>query len=367
MIERMWDYHEKIDTVSTSQEAKTWTERSRDSKLNEILRKLDKEVREQSENTKLKILQKLQNLLIRWEYSQFQKEIWVTNCNWKLWIETLNSFDSYLDSRRQWYTPIISDSRKKVEEDKDKKEAEDLLNSIEHGETPSSSSQVRQNSWVSMETLRTDTISKDLILKEWPSLNILWKKLEFDLTSKLSFIKPHLDDLNQLPTQSLLKLKKTVKSICISDKTVTSWKSNQSLLWVSPRGYTNGWNWRYVWGCFRGWTVYAWRYMRPDWRYYNYEEVCGDNKEGTNSLILHEIWHAFDEKYEVSTRPSFKNFHKRFYNKIWSYFQQWGPWWSAGCSEFFAESSAEFHKWWKEKFTKYYSQDFYDYMKGILC
>jgi len=95
MAERMWDYYEN-NNVSVSQEAKNWTERSKESKLNEILHKLNDEEKKKPNNDKLKKIQKLQNILIKWEYSQFQKEIWMTNCNWKLWGKTLEMFENFL-------------------------------------------------------------------------------------------------------------------------------------------------------------------------------------------------------------------------------------------------------------------------------
>ena len=378
MVEKMWDYHENSDNISTSQEAKNWTERSKDSKLNGILHKLNDEEKKRPSNDKLKEIQKLQNLLIRWEYSQFQKKIWLTNYDWRLWGETLDKLEKFLaSSHHQEYIPKTNNSKWETEQRKDEAEAEEKLSRYINGDKTSNISLDRKTPWIkpmaqdagpTLLSLWNDRQSiEQWIFHERPRLWILWKKLHFDWTSKFNFVKPHLDDLNQLSSKSLSKIKSAVKGICISDKTITSRNTNRHLIWVTPRGYPEGMDWSHVWGCYGNWFVYAWRNMKQDWSYYKHEDIYNDSREWTDSLVLHEIWHAIDEKYDVSTRPSFKNYHKQFYDRIWSYFRQWWPWWTAWCSEFFAEASAEFHKRWKEKFTKYYNEDFYNYMEDVLC
>ena len=101
MVEKMWDYHENSDNISTSQEAKNWNERSKNSKLNEILQKLDKEIRWQTKINKSKKAQKLHTMLVLWKYKDFQKEIWMTNCDWKLWGETFDNLKNYLENLNQ--------------------------------------------------------------------------------------------------------------------------------------------------------------------------------------------------------------------------------------------------------------------------
>lgn len=378
MPEKLWN--PSIDTEWTPQVARIWTETSPKSRLKDINNKLNSLEWDKVNN--------LKSLIQRREYVKFQKEIWLTHqkdLDWKLWGISFDMLELYLkkldqikeneESTRQDLSSLeasITQPQETIQDNTqlDENNAADLADNTPWNTVTNWTDRLpSQDGGVTLASLGNGRQSAEQsIFNEWPNLWILWKKLQFDWTSKFDFVKPHLDDLNQLSTQSLLKLKKTVKGICISDKTVTSRKQNESLLKIDPRWYgENSGGWKYVWGCFRGGVVFAWRNMRRDWSYYNYDEIYNNNKEGTDSLILHEIWHAFDEKYEVSTRPSFQNFHKRFYNKIWSYFQQWWPWWTAWCSEFFAEASAEFHKWWEEWFTKYYSKDFYDYMKQILC
>ena len=377
MPEKLWN--RSVDTEWTPQVARIWTETSPKSRLNDIKNKLN--------STKWDKANNLKNLIQKREYVKFQKEIWLTrqkDLDWKLWGISFDMLEVYLkkldqikeneESTRHELSSLeepISQTQENIRDNNtqiDWNNVTDLTdNTTWNTITDWTDRLSTQDDGVTLASLGNGRQSAEQwIFNEWPNLWILWKKLHFDLTSKFNFVKPHLDDLNQLPTHALSKIKNTVKGICISDKTITSRNTNRSLLWVAPRWYTNGKDWSYVWGCYRAWFVYAWRSMTLNWSYYNYNQECNNNIESTDSMVLHEIWHAFDEKYEISTRPSFKAFHKRFYNKIWSYFQQWWPWWTAWCSEFFAEASAEFHKRWEEWFTKYYSQDFYDYMKDIL-
>ena len=365
MVEKMWDYHERSSTISTSQEAKKWNERSNDSKLNEILHRLDKEIRWQSESNKSKKAQKLHTMVILWKYEDFQKEIWMTNCDWKLWGETFDNLKNYLENVNQ-----LESNEKNTNHELNKlslsitkpQNVQESLNSKYNNNKLSP-----QYGGLTLSSLGNNEQSRERwIFNERPKLWVLWNKLRFDFSSKIDSIKPHLDDLNQLSNKTLSKISKTVNYICISDKTITNWSTNSDLLWVTPRWYTGGKDWSYVWGCFRNWIVYAWLSKRLNWKYYNYKEECSNRLDATDSIILHEIWHAFDSKNKFSKSSIFKSFHRKFYNRLWSYFQQWWPWWDAWCSEFFAEATAEFNKWWKEGFTKYYSQDFYNYMSKIL-
>lgn len=380
MVENLWS--RSVDTEWTPQVARIWTETSPKSRLNDINNRLNSLSWEKVDN--------LKDLIKKREYVKFQKEIWLKEkkyLDWKLWGISFDMLENYLkklDRVREnesstshnlsSFRDHIIQPQETTQNNSDQtntnntanltNNAQTNLNNVMNGINRFST----QDGGVTLASLGNGRQSAEQwIFNEWPNLWILWKKLHFDLTSKFNFVKPHLDDLNQLSAPALSKIKNTVKGICISDKTITSRNTNRSLLWVTPRWYSNGKDWSYVWGCYRGWFVYAWRSRALNGTYYDYNQECSNNKESTDSMVLHEIWHAFDEKYGVSSRPSFKAFHKRFFNKIWSYFQQWWPWWTAWCSEFFAEASAEFHKWWEEWFTKYYSKDFYDYMKDILC
>ena len=186
MVESMWTYYENTDNISTPQEAKTWTEKSKDSKLNEILHKLNDEEKKKPDNDKLKKIQKLQNLLKKWEYSQYQKEIWLTNCEWKLWGETLDKLEKFLTlSHHKEYVPTTNNSKWEAEQRKDEAEAEERLSRYINGDGTSNGSLDRETPWTNTATERTDVFSKELILKERPILNVLWKKLKFDPTSKL--------------------------------------------------------------------------------------------------------------------------------------------------------------------------------------
>ena len=378
MLERDFNNNNKLITLES---AKNRTERSPKSKLNQIKTKLN--------SAKSNEAKKLNDLVNKREYRQFQKEIWINTkkwLDWKLWGISLKYLENYLSKIDQtetskkdfnqeledlWYSirnpkQDVTDTRQS-----DWNTAKDWTNIPTHIDWNDSKDLVdnipTRNNEVTLASLRNGSQSaKEWIFHEWPKLWALWSKLQFDWTSKINFVKPHLDELNQLSTQILSKINNTVKYICISDKTITNWSTNEDLLWVTPRWYTNGMDYSYVWGCYRDWVVYAWRGMSLDWSYYDYKTTYGREK-ACDSQILHEIWHAFDDKYHLSTSTEFQNFHKSFYEKIWTYFQQGWPWWAAWCSEFFAEASAEFYKWWKESFTKYYSQDFYDYMEKILC
>jgi hypothetical protein len=101
MVEKIWDHRETVDTASTSQEAKIWNETSKDSKLNEILHKLDDESKTKTTNNKSKLVQKWHTMILVWKYKEFQKEIWMTNCNGKLWSETFDTLKNYLESLDQ--------------------------------------------------------------------------------------------------------------------------------------------------------------------------------------------------------------------------------------------------------------------------
>ena len=111
MAERMWDYYEGTSNTSVSLEVKNWNERSKDSKLNAILHKLNDEEKKKPNSDKSKKIQKLQNLLIKWEYIQFQKEIWMTNCNWKLWEESFEMLKNFLEKLNQIETSQQSTSQ----------------------------------------------------------------------------------------------------------------------------------------------------------------------------------------------------------------------------------------------------------------
>ena len=229
---------------------------------------------------------------------------------------------------------------------------------------------VGQNQWQSFSfenTLNTLDNSgnvhdrlKQNILKQYPKLNTIWEQLCVDGYSKLENIRPFLVDLASLPEETLNKVKMYNNLICISDRPVTIRSTNKDLRWT-PRGWSKWSSRNNVWWIYRREqkTLYIWR-SNVNWRLIAQE-----------STTLHELWHMFD--YEsmwwdeiVSQTAKFKNFHKLFYDKLTSYYQQWGPWWKTWCKEFFAELCYEFFKWGKENFSKYYNQDLYDYMKTIL-
>ena len=362
-MERMWY---DFDSELTSQIARLWTETSPSSRLKDINNMLNSFSWNEVDN--------LKDLIKKREYKKFQKEIWLKSkkdLDWKLWKWTFEALENYLK------TLEIENSRQDVGQQLD-----NIKFSLTKPEVTNQNNTVSQVNWSRTQnwinedlTQNGDTLLsfgnnkqsiEQWIFHKWPRLWIIWNKLKFDFNSKIDFVKPHLDDLSQLSSQTLSKIWQAVNYICISDKTITNWSTNKDLLWVAPRGYTGKKDWSYVWGCFRNWIVYAWRSKALNWRYYNYKEECSSRLNATDSIILHEIWHAFDGKYSLSTTPMFKSFHRKFYNRLWSYFQQWWPWWTAWCSEFFAEATAEFHKWWKEGFTRYYDQDFYNYMREIL-
>lgn len=203
---------------------------------------------------------------------------------------------------------------------------------------------------------------KNDILKKYPKLNTLNTQLYLDWYSKLENIKPFLEDLANLPQTTLEKIKKYKNRICISDRPVTARSTNNDLTWT-PRWRDEWYTRDNVWWIYRNKqkTVYIWR-SKINWQYITWE-----------STAIHELWHMFDYEsssrffwYKKSQTKEFKNFHKLFYNKLASYFQQDWPWWEAWCSEFFAEACYQIFERWEQKFTNYYSTELCNYMKKIL-
>ena len=197
------------------------------------------------------------------------------------------------------------------------------------------------------------------VFSKYPRLLYLKNQLFFDQYSNIKNIEPMLHDLSTLPNKTLEKIKKYNNKICISDRSVTIRLSNKDLKW-SPRGWPPWSSRADCWWVYRSdqKILYVWR-DRVNWNYY-YQDLT----------MLHEMWHMFDYCANQLTRPSqtkeFKKFHKQFYNKLRSYFQQGWPWWKVWCEEFFAEACYEFFRRWENKFVKYYNQDLYNYMKQYL-
>lgn len=201
-----------------------------------------------------------------------------------------------------------------------------------------------------IEEARRDQRIIDNVIKKYPRLNMLSEQLVIkDYVSA----KEHIEDLNLLPDEILERIAKTDIIMFLWKGTVTEWGHFYDLRWVQPRGRKD-WETRDVvpWLC-RGNEVVAW--VGRHW---------------SISIILHELSHSIDNRFawsqfRLSHTEQFKSFHEQFYHKLWSYLQQGWPWWYAWCEELFAESFAQFYKYWEKKFVKIYSQEFANYMKSL--
>lgn len=200
---------------------------------------------------------------------------------------------------------------------------------------------------------------KNEILKDYPKLKIIKENLTIDWYSKFENMKHHFDDLNLLPNSVLQKISNMtpIPYICITDRPpVTAW--GLGFTWT-PKWYPSDATWSNVEWFLYNWNIYIWRALNQYWTDYAL-------LNGSAHTILHEIWHLFDEKNLYSQSTKFKDFHKKFYNKLDSYFQQWWPGWPKWCSEFFAECSSLFFYWKKSVFVSMYNKEFYDYMAECL-
>ncbi len=198
-----------------------------------------------------------------------------------------------------------------------------------------------------VEWLKDQSTIKDVII-EYPRLWVISENLVIR-NFEQKIVKEHLDDLNLLSDKTLKKIWKSEIVIFLSNQTFTGREDNIKFKWVQPRWWDK-WNTRDSVAWASKWNrVYSW-----------------EGRHGSKSLVLHELWHSIDNIFNITNSPKFKEFHKRFYNNLTSYFQQNGPWWYAWCQEFRAESIAQFYKYWEKKFTKIYDQEFTDYIKANI-
>lgn len=108
MTERLWFHLEtsskRSNVLQTSETAKNWTERSPKSRLRQINTKLNSAPWNEAKE--------LRNLINRREYRQFQKKLWMsfTLCDGKLWPQTLEYFDNYIQKLTTTSTVITQTS-----------------------------------------------------------------------------------------------------------------------------------------------------------------------------------------------------------------------------------------------------------------
>ena len=201
------------------------------------------------------------------------------------------------------------------------------------------------------------------ICKRYTKLSKISENIIITEECDLKIIEQSLKDINLLPESTLQKIKDNWITIFLWDKTVTNRWFKNNLRWVHPR-WRPEWRTRdEVWWLASWKIAIAWRWMR-NWKYYSSIE----SSTWSPSMILHELWHTFDHCtiWDLSRTQEFIEFHKKLYDKLSSYEQQWWPWWEAWCSEFFAESTAQFFKRWEKKFKKYYWEEYYEYIKKQL-
>ena len=211
------------------------------------------------------------------------------------------------------------------------------------------------------ERQRSQTIVNE-ICKKYENLLNISENIVITEDCDLTIIEESLEYLNKLPKSTLQKIKDNWIMLFFTDKAPTELGFNLDHRWED-----GGW-WREWYtvdniGAFCQWKIVSiWRSRDLEWKY-----ISNTTEDWENPIIFHELWHAFDFcAWEISRTPEFIEFHKKFYNKITSYEQWWWPWEEAWCSEFFAESTAEFFKYWEERFKRYYSEEYYEYMKNIL-
>ena len=95
------------DSLVTSEYAKNWTESSPKSKLWNISVKLSN-----PKIQRLNEIKELKNKIKNREYRSFQKMVWVPygRCDWKLWWESLNYFNNYLNKLKQQHNMVSQTS-----------------------------------------------------------------------------------------------------------------------------------------------------------------------------------------------------------------------------------------------------------------
>lgn len=93
------------DSMTTSEYAKNWTEKSPSSKLNAI-----NWILWNPKISRITEVKNLKNLILKHNYREFQKSVWVPHnrCDWKLWNESFDRFNNYINKICQQHNVFLS-------------------------------------------------------------------------------------------------------------------------------------------------------------------------------------------------------------------------------------------------------------------
>lgn len=124
---------------------------------------------------------------------------------------------------------------------------------------------------------------------------------------------------------------------------------------VTPRGWDSGTTWDKVGGCANPQQI----------------AVAVGGRSGSTSTPLHEFGHVIGKRtihqgFSLDESPEMAAHHRRMHPRLQPYLQQGGPGGTAGMSETFAESIADFHMLPKEQFVATYDQEYYQWLRKVL-
>lgn len=237
------------ENLSTSREAIYWTETSPKSKLNDI-----KWLVKWSNNDQIK---HLADLLENKEYKQFQKEIWITwetNLDGKLWLNTLNKAQDYIDDIKKDVAieTVTTDTKQQIDDIK-----QDLSAQIQQPGEVWNDNEIHDNwgilyTWNFENQQKEEIGSGEWIMEKWKRELQRWITLQWkDLIIK-DIVIPEFDRETKTVTREYVSKKLTNisiryiwKNICINNEyvlhpqwTICSYKERKFLDTYAERDTT---------------------------------------------------------------------------------------------------------------------------------
>lgn len=164
-------------------------------------------------------------------------------------------------------------------------------------------------------------------------------------------VKKHLEELNLLPENLVHTMKKEGLKVRVGRGNVDRLSGDTfSKRGNSPSGHVlTGWG--HVGGVFD--PVSSTAYI-------------GNTLSGSRSTALHEYGHGVGHLLQVDNSQELSQAHRRFFNRLESYYKQEGAGGYTGKSELLAESFAEYFTIPREKFIHKYDQEWYSFLSKII-